>query len=752
MNAHCSSAKGRAPIAHGAVAHERLIPLIKRAKSGAIWIHGPAGFGKSTLAAQFVRGRAEPHLWYRVDAGDADFASLLAGVGQALRAFFKIPRESLPLLAPLLAGSHQCAAGFFWRSVASHLPPRTVIVFDQVDKVPIGSNGLIGLAAACEELPDEISILFTSRAEPPPEFARAVVNERLKSIGPDDLRFSKAETLAFLAQRSCPTDDATVDAVFTSTQGWPAAVALLAHPGIDLISLTVDSVTHVCTLRKYLEAEVMREFPERFQDDLAYAAITETISDASARHLTGSDSILTKLGAMAEQQFLVLRLEGERPEYQLHPILRGFLLAKLKQKLPADKFFAMLLGTAHFLRGRDALAEAVALMHKAGAVEDICNTIEACGQRLIERGQIATLQSWLALVPEASRAPRPWLAYWDASSRMMVDPAQAKELMATAYRHFESPLHPIGRALSWAGSVEAIFTEYASLSELDSWLDCFDAEVAPLVDSLPSAVAAKVALARFTALIFRRPAASILIDARAAVTRFLQGRPSPTLAGAARAQLFIHALWSGDVTGAELHLDAIKELSRQPHSAPSARLFAQVGTLAYGLFAGELAACDARAESCIRLACEIGVHVWDPIIWGHRVCALIGQGRFAEAAGHMPRWRASLKCELHHQMSRYLAVSAFLAAKRKEAQRARDYCTQALESANRGGAPTFRATTALTVAATLFELDSNHRDTDELVQSALTFSQNTNPLLHWVALLMRAGIAARRGSEAAALS
>ena len=750
MNAHSSSAKGCAPLGGEAVAHDRLFPLLQRTKGGAVWIHGPAGFGKSTLAAHFVHASAQPYLWYRIDAGDADLGWQFAELGKALRATLKFPVRHLPAMAPLLAGSPHYAAAFFWRSVAAQLPASMTIVFDEAEVLPVDSSGLIGLAVACAELPAGVTILFTSRVEEPPVFARLAVNGRLTRIGPDALRFTKTETRALLALKSCATDAAAVDAVFASTQGWPGAVALLAHYGTGLASLSANSVAQVGTLRKYLEAEVMYSVPERFRHDLALASTTDTTSAASARCLTGSDTILEQLGTMVEGGFFVTRLEGPHPVYRVHPLLRDFLQHKLRQDLASDDYSALLLRAGQFLVGSDALPEAVELMHRAGAVDEICQVIEAAAGRLLDAGQSTTLRSWLALVPSAVRANRPWLAYWEASTLMTSDPARSKELMATVFRLFQSPFDPTGRALAWAGSVDAIFMEYAALSELDTWLDCFDVEISQLLQSLAPPAAAKVTIAHFTAMAFRRPASRTLGAARENVHRLLLDSPMPALAGAARTQLFIHALWGGDIAGATHQLEVIRELSRLPSGAPSTRLLAQVLALSNSLFVGELKACEGQAVSCLQLADEIGAHLWDAIVWGHRVCAMVGQGHYGEATSHMPQWRASLTIEVHHQMSRYRAVAAFLAAKAHDEQGARGFCARALASAEWGGAPTFQAIGKVTVAAALLELNRNDSAADSMLQEVLEFGHTTNPMLHWMALLMSAGLAAQRGSDSAA--
>ena len=43
---------------------------------GLTWICSPPGYGKSVLAASYIKKNKHPILWYRIDEGDDDIASL----------------------------------------------------------------------------------------------------------------------------------------------------------------------------------------------------------------------------------------------------------------------------------------------------------------------------------------------------------------------------------------------------------------------------------------------------------------------------------------------------------------------------------------------------------------------------------------------------------------------------------------------------------------------------------------------------
>jgi LuxR family transcriptional regulator, maltose regulon positive regulatory protein len=84
-NAPPSLAKISRPRTPHSIPRPRLFSVLDKLRdSAAIWVSGPPGAGKSTLVATYLQERHIKPLWYQIDEGDADPATLFYYLGCSL--------------------------------------------------------------------------------------------------------------------------------------------------------------------------------------------------------------------------------------------------------------------------------------------------------------------------------------------------------------------------------------------------------------------------------------------------------------------------------------------------------------------------------------------------------------------------------------------------------------------------------------------------------------------------------------------
>jgi LuxR family maltose regulon positive regulatory protein len=220
----------------------RLTRLLDECEARIILLVAPAGYGKTTLAREWLESSGSPATWYQAHPGATDVAALAAGVqrcteeiipntGQAMRDRLRItasPTSDVAVLAELLASD---LAGW---------PTNTWLVIDDYHT--------FAESPACEAFVDQLTreiplnLLVGTRVRPRWATARRLLYGEVYEIGRSSLAMDHDEALAVLGS----SDDARLPGLVALAEGWPAVIALAAlAPTDDLPPLELPASLHV---------------------------------------------------------------------------------------------------------------------------------------------------------------------------------------------------------------------------------------------------------------------------------------------------------------------------------------------------------------------------------------------------------------------------------------------------------------------------------------------------------------------------
>ena len=236
-------------------------------------IVAPAGFGKTTLAAQWLAERESPSAWITLEPDDDTPARCLYALVAALRRID--PTVGTASLA-IIAAEPPPAPDQVGEALADELcrvdAPWTLVI-DDAHALADPDTHLLLAGLLRTPLPAG-HVLLTSRTPLPPAICQAIGADRLVQLDATDLRFADNETrdLAIAIIGGAP-DPATLDRLREVASGWPACSRLLlarlrdAAPG-DALAIGQDA--DVDGVIDWLIARSLDHLPAAVRDALSY--------------------------------------------------------------------------------------------------------------------------------------------------------------------------------------------------------------------------------------------------------------------------------------------------------------------------------------------------------------------------------------------------------------------------------------------------------------------------------------------------
>lgn len=416
------------------------LPLIQHARdSGArvVGVTAPAGYGKSTLLAEWSATDSRPRGWVTLDRFDDDPAALLALIATAASAFSPaagdviaemrgVGASLLGRAAPLLAEALGRAASPFVLFVDDVHMARSEQCVDVLDVVlggvPVGSQ-----------------VVLASRHEQP-YFARLRARGVTWEIGVEELRMDAGGARAIFNDVGYAASDSDLDHLVARCEGWPTGMflsALAAKAGAELGAIAGDERF----VSDYLYRECLVSLPEDVQRFLRWTSILDELSAPLCDAVMGSGGSSEMLRRLADMNLFLVPLDRTRTWFRFHALFNDFLRAELV-RTEGDLVSALHRRAAEWLERSGAQERSVTHLIEAGELERAAVLVAEVALKLYQRGEVSTTDSWLAEIGDDVIQQSPDLAVVAAWTAILQGKSPASERWAAILERVPPPPDP----------------------------------------------------------------------------------------------------------------------------------------------------------------------------------------------------------------------------------------------------------------------------------------------------------------------
>jgi DNA-binding NarL/FixJ family response regulator len=359
----------------------RLFALLDESSNRVRMLIAAAGYGKTTLAEQWVARDGRRAVWFTARSSSTDVAALALGIARAatelipdcderLREHLRAvpnPGERVDVLAEILGEE---LAG--WRAT-------DWLVLDEYDELVGAVDAEQFVARLVEECP--LQLLIASRLRPTWVSSRSILYGEVLELNQTALAMDAREAAEMLDGRS----SASASGIVALANGWPAVIALASVSDAEI------SGDHQVpdSLYRFFAEEVLEALGPEICAGLATLAVAPILDHDLAVALLGPDVADAVCGAALD----VGILEERGPRLELHPLARSFLEEQSGPVPAASTATPAATCYTYYTTHRDWDA-AFEIILKRGPVAEIETLLSLALDELLETARLPTIDAW----------------------------------------------------------------------------------------------------------------------------------------------------------------------------------------------------------------------------------------------------------------------------------------------------------------------------------------------------------------------
>jgi LuxR family maltose regulon positive regulatory protein len=422
-------------------------------------ISAPAGYGKTSLLADFVHAIDIPVCWYSIDVEDEDPKLLLEGILASIKSRFTAFGE---LMTSWLASTDDIKKNASYlvtilaNEIIGSIPDYLVFVLEDYHVIEHSESAKFLLNLLVDKLPDNCHFIISSRTQVElPIVSNLLLKNQTNILSMSHLSFTATEAKCLSTTcfgKNLTTEDA--NKLVEETGGWAVSLILrllnIGSNGLfEYSEITQDQVF------RYVTTEIFEKQSPDIQhfllasstiDDMEYELIEQLIPGINCHKM---------INFLLRQNLFLQCVNKETECYRYHQLFRDFLQEKFRQDDP-DQFRLLHFKAASLYELKQQLITAVNHYYKARKYYEVVRIIKNAGPDLLKAGKWAIMQRWLSMLPINVRASDPELVLLDVQCLSHLgNTDKAHSLLASLLNRPLSDKDWLlkAEALSWRGAI-----------------------------------------------------------------------------------------------------------------------------------------------------------------------------------------------------------------------------------------------------------------------------------------------------------
>lgn len=371
---------------------ERLVDLIHQNLPGKlIAIGAPAGYGKTTLLADFAQHSSIPVCWVRLSSVERDVFRLAEILASSLQRRFRRLRGE-PDLNRLSGASPEALARIFLELIEEKIPEPFVIALDDVQEINQSSHVLKFLDVFIQELPEQATVLAAGREIINVSLARLMAEGSLAGIGPKDMAFSwqeMEELVNHVIHADLSKDE--LETLYARTRGWITGVLLsnqITRDGLEAVIKSSGSVVY-----EYLVSVVLDHLSDDVRKFLLESSVLPVMTAEACDRILGRDDSNEQLRSLVDRSLFISVTHDSPRSYEYHPQFRTFLSTYFKEH-DKQRMEALRRKAGAIYEENGGIEHAVNLYMDAGEWDAASRLAEKNARQMFISGRGATLREW----------------------------------------------------------------------------------------------------------------------------------------------------------------------------------------------------------------------------------------------------------------------------------------------------------------------------------------------------------------------